>query len=511
MPTNLKNVVSYLYRVTHNESAESPDALLLGQFIVERDEAAFAALVRRHGPLVLATCRRLLDDANDVDDAFQATFFLLARKAASIVPREQVAAWLHGVAFRVASKARSGRARRLAREHTLNDQPAEVTVDDTLRHELWSVLDEEVARLPQRYRAPFVLCYLAGRTNEEAARELGRPSGTIFSRLARARELLRARLTRRGVTLSSAMLAAALATPPIDAAVRPELFEATVQGSLLVAAGQTAALGSHAANAIVLMQETTRTMFISQVKLAVVGILALLLTGGVAIVTKNTKPPAEVAGAEVADGEALKRENEKLKKEVEELRQKVAAIERKLTTDQEAAPVTYEGKPKSYWLGQFRDTSSRVRCGALYALGPIAQEDPSVVPTIIGALKDRNGSVREKAAEQLRKLDQKHFGKHAQLAISALVEATKDENPNVRGHAALALANLGPALGQDARNAVENLLNDKSEMGYRGEAGDPFNPGAESFGMLLPLQRVARYALERIDATRKADVKSDGK
>src|SRR5262249_26524920 len=154
----------------------------------------------------LAVCRRLLGDADAADDAFQATFLVLVKKAASIARPDQLAGWLHGVAARIASKARHDRLRRLATPLESEVPGPEEAMDDVIRRELATALDEEVARLPATYQAPFVLCHLAGRSNEEAARELGCPTGTIYSRLARARELLRARLSRRGLTLSTGTL-----------------------------------------------------------------------------------------------------------------------------------------------------------------------------------------------------------------------------------------------------------------------------------------------------------------
>jgi RNA polymerase sigma factor (sigma-70 family) len=488
-------VLGYLHRLVDTRHAEAPDAQLIRRFVEQRDESAFEALVRRHGPLVLNTCRRLLPDPHDVDDAFQATFFVLARRAAALARPEQLAGWLHGVAVRVATKARVARARRLTHEETLADLPpaaAEATMDETLRRELWNVLDEEVARLPARYQAPFVLCYLAGKTNEEAAHELGHPSGTIFSRLARARELLRARLTRRGITLSSGMLAAALATQPADAALPASLLEATVHGSLLIAGGQTAALGSQTANALVLMREASRTMFLAKAKLAAVGILALIAAGsGVAMVSQRTasaKPQADslVAKADAADDDALKRENENLKRDNEKLKEEIdrlsklrQVLELNLKNLQlEVAQVTYKGKPKSYWLGQLRDLDEATRINAISALGAIAEEDPSVLPALAELLKKKNlrdrviaifASLGPEAKSVLPEL-LKLVGTSTQLqptlglidpqgktCVPALLKKLRDNKVNVRMEAARWLAYYGssPELGGGVFDGVQ--------------------------------------------------------
>jgi RNA polymerase sigma factor (sigma-70 family) len=185
------------------------DQDLLSRFVRDRDEAAFAALVERHAGLVLGVCRRLLRHAHDAEDACQATFLVLARRAATIRKQASLASWLHGVAFRAAANLRRTRARRSAHETALAEPPATPPADVTWR-EVQAVLDEELARLPERLRAPLVLCYLEGRTRDEAAQLLGWSPGALRGRLERGRERLRARLTRRGLALPTALLAALL-------------------------------------------------------------------------------------------------------------------------------------------------------------------------------------------------------------------------------------------------------------------------------------------------------------
>ena len=154
-----------------------------------KDEAAFEALVRRHGPMVLGVCRRVLRNHHDAEDAFQATFLVLVRKAASIVPREMVANWLYGVAYRTALKARSMIARQRVRERQVTEMPEpEAAEPDDCWRDLQPLLDQELSRLPDKYRVPIVLCDLEGKTGKEAARQLGWPEGTVASRLARGRD-----------------------------------------------------------------------------------------------------------------------------------------------------------------------------------------------------------------------------------------------------------------------------------------------------------------------------------
>src|SRR5262249_12014361 len=181
----------------------------LRRYATLRDEAAFALLVRRHGPMVLAVCRRVLGRSHDVEDAFQATFLVLARRAASLARPGRRAHWLYGVAARTAPTAPSVAARRRAREKPLDGLEFPKPADPALPG-LAAVLDEEISRLPAKYRSAFILCYLQGKTTAEAGQELHCPRGTVLSRLAWARERLRGRLTRRGVGLTGVALAAAL-------------------------------------------------------------------------------------------------------------------------------------------------------------------------------------------------------------------------------------------------------------------------------------------------------------
>src|SRR5262245_27142454 len=190
---------------------EDSDGRLLQRFVAHADESAFEALVQRHGPMVLGVCRRLLPSAPDVEDAFQATFLVLVRKAGSIRWPERLSCWLHGVARRVADRVRMEAAQRKKHESAVPLRAEGEPFADVVWRDLRTVLDDEVQRLPEKYRTPFILCYLEGRTNEEAARHLGCPTGTVLSRLAWARDRLRARLTRRGVTLSTAFSPVALA------------------------------------------------------------------------------------------------------------------------------------------------------------------------------------------------------------------------------------------------------------------------------------------------------------
>jgi RNA polymerase sigma factor (sigma-70 family) len=187
------------------------DRQILERFVDRRDESAFEALMVRHGPMVLNVCRQLLRNPHDVEDAFQAVFLVLVRKARGVRVEGSLGPWLYTVANRVAARARANRRRLGTREISAAMEIAESTADRTLdRLEVAGVIQEELGRLPERLRAPIVLCYLQGMTHELAAGQLGCPVGTVRSRLSRARAQLLMRITRRGLTLSAAGLVSAL-------------------------------------------------------------------------------------------------------------------------------------------------------------------------------------------------------------------------------------------------------------------------------------------------------------
>src|SRR5207248_1901119 len=201
-----------------SDSGGVPDTELLGRWITGSDEAAFELLMRRHAPLVLGVCRRVLDDPRDVEDAFQATFLLLLRKATAIRKSASLGSWLYKVAYRVALRARAERARAGPSTSAGLENVYARPDEDLLWRDLRPVLDEEVRGLPEKYRTPFILCHLQGKTNQEAADVMGCPLGTILSRLSWARERLRNRLTRRGLAVPTAVLVTALSRNACPAA-----------------------------------------------------------------------------------------------------------------------------------------------------------------------------------------------------------------------------------------------------------------------------------------------------
>jgi len=203
MGTGKSNNVRELPSIGWQEEEKASDGELLERFVAQRDEAAFANLVHRYGSLVLGVCQRVLGDTHQAEDAFQATFLVLVRRAGSLDGRGPLGNWLYAVAYRTATKARMTAARRRARERQAMDSTSEAyTADEQVWDELRPILDEELSQLPRKYRAPVFHCYLEGKTQQQAAQELGWPSGSMSRRMNRARQLLRDRLKKRGVATS---------------------------------------------------------------------------------------------------------------------------------------------------------------------------------------------------------------------------------------------------------------------------------------------------------------------
>jgi RNA polymerase sigma factor (sigma-70 family) len=254
-------------------SSQRTDPQLLDDFSTCRDETAFAALVARHGPMVLRVCRRVLNHEQDAEDAFQATFLVLARKTGSIRKRAALAEWLHGVAYRTAMQAKRSAARRRNHEARLRAATPKAVASPTW-DDVQAVLDQEIQRLPEAFRTAFVLCVLEGKSGPQAAAELGVKEGTVWSRLTRARQRLQQQLARRGIELSALLAALSVADGAGKAAVPAVLVNATLRSGLLVAAGGTAAevIPSHIA---ALAAGVTRAMFLTKAKIATVVFLTV--------------------------------------------------------------------------------------------------------------------------------------------------------------------------------------------------------------------------------------------
>jgi RNA polymerase sigma factor (sigma-70 family) len=287
-PTQANVVLRHIRGLTGAERiSQCGDRELLDRFIRRRDGSAFEALLRRHGPMVLSVCRRILGNRPEVEDSFQAAFLVLANKARNITNRESVGGWLHRVAAHVALKARGRAATRQRHERHAPGRSPSNPLDELTARELLALLDEELRLLPERQRAPLVLCYLEGRPRDEAARQLGWSLGTLKRRLEEARRSLRSRLVRRGVTLSAALLAAELTRSAAAGAVPSALVFTTVRAALVP-------LSARAVNsaAIALAKSVLPTLGVSKAKvLAACALAACLLIVGVAMLSRSA--PAE--------------------------------------------------------------------------------------------------------------------------------------------------------------------------------------------------------------------------
>ena len=278
----ISGAIRHLRRTALQGGGAMTDGQLLDCFLAERDETAFAALVRRHGAMVLGVCRRVLCNAHDAEDAFQVAFLVLVRKAASLRQRELVGNWLYGAAYRAALETRAANARR-ARERQVREMPEPQAAAQTdVWRDLRPLLDEELNRLPDKYRLPLVLCDLEGRKRREIARQLRIPEGTLSSRLATGRKMLAKRLGRKGVALSGGGLALALSEHSVSASVRCALFDSTVHAAMLVAAGSALTGGVISARVAAATDGVMRTMFLNRLKAlaAILISIGALLAGG---------------------------------------------------------------------------------------------------------------------------------------------------------------------------------------------------------------------------------------
>jgi RNA polymerase sigma factor (sigma-70 family) len=274
---HLRQVIQTLRQATlPPEEAERTDGQLLERYVRSRDDAAFAALVRRHGPMVWGVCRRVLRSHQDAEDAFQATFLVLVRKAATVV---SVANWLYGVAHQTALKARATAAKRRAREKQVMAMPEPALEPRELWDELQPLLDQEISRLPAKYREVLVVCDLEGKTRKEAARHFSVPEGTVASRLATARAMLAKRLTRQGRAVSGGALAAVLAQQVAAASVPTSVVPATSKAASHFAAGQAAAEGAISVKTAALAERVLKSMLLTRLKIATAVLVAFAVLG----------------------------------------------------------------------------------------------------------------------------------------------------------------------------------------------------------------------------------------
>jgi RNA polymerase sigma factor (sigma-70 family) len=346
-------VLHYLRKVTAPGAvAELSDDQLLGRFINGRDEAAFTEMVERHGPLVLGVCQRVLHHDQDAEDAFQATFLVLERRAAQIVKRESLGSWLYGVALRIAGKAKAVKTRRRLHERRVPAIAATNPVSDMIWRDLAPVLDEEIGRLPRVHRAAFVLCCLEGKTVTAAARQLGWPRGTVATQLARARQRLRTQLTRRGLALSAGLVVT-LSAHKAAAALPPNLIDATVKGALLFAAGKSVATGALSASVTAMAEGALQTMLVTKLTIATVILFVAAVVGGSGAVAYHSIKSTDDGPNTVAtqnplsekdkpDQKSDKQRIEELQKEAQSNRDLARQLENELKEMRERLKITEE-------------------------------------------------------------------------------------------------------------------------------------------------------------------------
>jgi RNA polymerase sigma factor (sigma-70 family) len=332
----MSEVIRHLRRTVSQRGDERTDAQLLESFLRQREEAALAVLIRRHGPMVWGVCRRLLRSHHDAEDAFQATFLVLVQKGTTIRDPEMVGNWIYGVAHQTAVRMRTTAAKRGARERQMTEMPEPAAAEHDLRNDLRPLLDRALTRLPDKYRVLIVLCDLEGKTRKQVARQLTLPEGTVAGRLARARALLAKRLTRDGFAISGGMLGVVLSAQAA-ASIPAVVLSSTIHAATLLAAGKTGAIS---AEVLTLTEGVMKAMLLTKLKLATAFLLAVVVTG------LSVKALAQPGGVQPAAFNGVR--------------------------SQSAAPVG-EGDPK----GRAEDES------------PASAEDISAVARKMGVIKDR--------------------------------------------------------------------------------------------------------------------------
>jgi RNA polymerase sigma factor (sigma-70 family) len=339
--THLREAVRQMRRILARQYTEGlTDAGLWARYVHEQDDAAFEALVRRHGPMVMGVCRRILRNTQDAEDAFQATFLVLVRKAASLRSPSTIANWLHGVARRTALEARSLAARRRAREATV--LPRTALPPDPCA-ELLPVLDQELGRLDEKFRVAVILCDLEGKTRKQVAQQLGWPEGTVASRLARGRSVLAKRLACRG--FGGALAAVALADAAVPASVQGGLVVSTATAACLAVASDVPGNSLFSANVIALTEGVLKSMILTKLKNAVAVMLVLgiaaLGTGGLIFRTVAAEQAEVMPGFQKqvqAKPDDLHDRVVELKRQLQQMQKKIAKLE------EETQPRLQEGK-----------------------------------------------------------------------------------------------------------------------------------------------------------------------
>jgi len=374
------------------------DGQLLDAFIARGDDVAFKALLKRHGSMVLGVCRRILNNHHDAEDAFQATFLVLVRKARTITPRQYVGSWLYGVACRTAMKARAMSAKRRTKERQLWESARAQPTSDIPPDELLTRLDMELARLPEKYRVPIVLCDLEGRSRVEAARRCGWPVGTLSWRLAQGRQLLAQRLSRNGTVLTGGALALLLSRSAASAGVPPSLLMTTARAASRLAAGGALAAGTVSIQVMTLTEGVMKAMLLSKLKVAWVVALAFVIgAGAVGLGYQADAAAPQQSGEHAQSGRAAADDMDELRLEVAALRKglEAARVRIKLLEGEVRAMKSRGAAAASTQLNDAaRRLNDAARRAASQALTKYVDVDAQrrVVDLLEGALKARDGA-----------------------------------------------------------------------------------------------------------------------
>jgi RNA polymerase sigma factor (sigma-70 family) len=332
----MDTVIRHLRRaVLRQDGAGCTDGQLLASFIDQRDEAAFEALLRRHGPMVFGVCRRVVGSHHDAEDAFQATFLVLARKASSVRPRERLANWLHGVALRTAMKSKALTAKRRGREKQVTEMPEPEAAQQGHCRDLQPLLDQELNGLPENYRLPILLCDLEGKTIKGAAQQLGWPQGTLAGRLARGRKMLAKRLASRGVVLSAGSLAVVVSQNVASGGVPTSLMSSTVKAAAMIAAGQAMVAGVVPAKVAALMEGVMKAMLAAKLKTVTAALLVVAAVGIGGGLLSRSRAAAQTADERLPKAAGEQRGYEKAAPQTTRVREGTGGSEAKTSEPEE--------------------------------------------------------------------------------------------------------------------------------------------------------------------------------
>lgn len=297
------------------------DGQLMERFLATGEEAAFAALLYRHGPMVWRTCQRILRHRHNAEDVFQATFLTLARRAAAIRKRASVACWLHGVCYRLAHRLQAELARKPPVTAGEADSSTPDPTNQACMNEVQAALDDELARMSEKYRLPLVLCYLEGKTRDEGALHLGWSLSTLKRRLERGRQMLAARLKRRGLSLGVVLVSATLLENAAAVAVPPTLLSSTCKITTLSATGQ-ALTGVVSARVAALSEGMVHAMRMTRLKLTAAVVLTVGILSGAGLWAANQRPGKAPPAAQAAPPPAKAPARADAKEDLAALRQR---------------------------------------------------------------------------------------------------------------------------------------------------------------------------------------------